>query len=172
MASKSSSTATAALSKLSLDPPKPTKATPAKSKKAPVADSWEDESSSDDEEDHQGASTPTNKPASTPSSSSGFAAPPPTPATPTYSTGAPWQSITAPDSPEAAEKKRPEKTDAVARRMIASALGVKAPKLTEEQRAYERAMRDKERKKREAEKEEEKRRKAEAEQAKIAMWED
>ncbi|KAK2932270.1 hypothetical protein FoTM2_006728 [Fusarium oxysporum f. sp. vasinfectum] len=35
--------------------------------------------------------------------------------------------------------KRPEKTDAVARRMIAAGLGLKAPKQTEEQRAYQRS---------------------------------
>lgn len=77
--------------------------------------------------------------------------------------------MTVPDSPETT--KRPEKTDAVARRMIASALGVKAPKLTDEQKAYERAMRDKERKNRELGKEEERKRQAEAEKAKVAMWE-
>lgn len=79
--------------------------------------------------------------------------------------------MTEPSSPEV-DRKRPEKTDAVARRMIASALGVKAPKLTDEQKAYDRALREKERKKRELEKEEEKKRQAEAEKAKIAIWED
>ncbi|KAH6659754.1 hypothetical protein BKA67DRAFT_27426 [Truncatella angustata] len=171
MTSKSShaATATSAMSNLSIDSSRP-KAESSKAKKVVVADSWEDESSSE-EDDDEGTSTPTNK-TTTSSSASGFTAPPPTPASPTYSSGAPWQSMTAPDSPEATEKKRPEKTDAVARRMIASALGVKAPKLTEEQRAYDRALREKERKKREEEKDQERKRKEEAERAKVAIWED
>lgn len=71
-----------------------------------------------------------------------------------------------------AERKRPEKTDAVARRMIASALGVKAPKQTDEQKAYDRALREQERKRRDAERMAERRRKEEAERAKAAIWDD
>lgn len=168
MASKAGSKAADAMSKLSLNSSEP-KAASATTKQPAVADSWEDESSSEDGDG--GTSTPTNRTSTPSSSASGFIAPPPTPASPTYSTGAPWQSMTAPDSPGAAAK-RPEKTDAVARRMIASALGVKAPKLTDEQRAYERAVRDKERRKRELEKEEERKMQAEADRAKAAMWED
>ncbi len=40
------------------------------------------------------------------------------------------------------EKKRPG-ADAVARRMIASALGVKVPRMTEEQKKYDQAIREK-----------------------------
>ncbi|KAI0132323.1 hypothetical protein BJ170DRAFT_592286 [Xylariales sp. AK1849] len=169
MAAKSN-TATTAMSKLSLDPTSKRKAKPADSKpKQPVADSWEDDDSGPSSDDNgDGVSTPENKNAP---HNTGFQAPPPTPATPTYSSGAPWQSMTAPDSPESTTK-RPEKTDAVARRMIASALGVKAPKLTEEQKAYDRALREKERKRRELEKDEERKRAEEAEKAKSAMWED
>ncbi|KAK8105920.1 hypothetical protein PG999_009279 [Apiospora kogelbergensis] len=104
--------------------------------------------------------------------------PPPTPSTPTYNTGsAPWQPSAADNSYSSAgasssEPRRPEKTDAVARRMIASALGVKAPRATEEQRAYDRALREKERKRRELEKQEEQRRAEQAEKAKAAIWED
>ena len=47
---------------------------------------------------------------------------------------------------------RPEKTDAVAKRMIAGALGVKAPKKTEEQKAYDKAIKEKEIKRRNQEK--------------------
>ncbi|KAI1840079.1 hypothetical protein JX265_013007 [Neoarthrinium moseri] len=173
MATKSSEKATSAMSKLSLDSPKSKPA--AKTKKPVVADSWEDESSGDDENDENAASMNQQQhldSSKARSSSSGFAAPPPTPSSPSYSSGAPWQSMMGgPDSPDTAAK-RPEKTDAVARRMIASALGVKAPRLTEEQKAYERAMRDKERKRREEEKEQERRKAEEAERAKIAMWED
>ena len=56
--------------------------------------------------------------------------------------------------------------------MIAGALGIKAPKPTEEGKAYERATREKEAKRLRNEKEE---RKAEAERqerARRAMWED
>ena len=68
--------------------------------------------------------------------------------------------------------RRPEKTDAVAKRMIAGALGVKAPKKTEEQRAYDRAVKEKEIKRRNAEKEEKVRQMEEAEKAKAAVWDD
>lgn len=60
----------------------------------------------------------------------------------------------------------------MARRMIAAGLGLKVPRLTEEQRAYDKALREKERKRREQEREEEKRRLAEAEKAKQSIWED
>ncbi|RFU73157.1 hypothetical protein TARUN_9096, partial [Trichoderma arundinaceum] len=68
--------------------------------------------------------------------------------------------------------KRPEKTDAVARRMIAAGLGLKAPKQTDEQRAYQRSIREQEKKKREVEKAEEERRREQTEKAKAAVWED
>jgi len=52
------------------------------------------------------------------------------------------------------------------------ALGLKAPKKTEEQRAYDRAVREKEMRRRNREKEEEERRRVEAERAKVSVWED
>ena len=67
---------------------------------------------------------------------------------------------------------RPEKTDAVAKRMIAGALGVRAPKKTEEQRAYDRAVKEKEIKRRNREREDEVRAKEEAETARVKVWED
>jgi hypothetical protein len=67
---------------------------------------------------------------------------------------------------------RPEKTDAVAKRMIAGALGVKATKKTEEQKAYDRAIKEKEIKRRNQEKEAVARAKEEAERAKAAVWDD
>ncbi|KAK8118983.1 uncharacterized protein PG998_003609 [Apiospora kogelbergensis] len=160
-------------SKLSVDPASANKKP--KPKKAPVADSWEDESDSDDGEP---STTDTSATTKVPRSATGVAAPPPTPSTPTYNTGsAPWQPSAADNSYSSAgasssEPRRPEKTDAVARRMIASALGVKAPRATEEQRAYDRALREKERKRRELEKQEEQRRAEQAEKAKAAIWED
>jgi hypothetical protein len=68
--------------------------------------------------------------------------------------------------------KRPEKTDAVARRMIAASLGLRAPKLTDEQRAYDKAVREKEKKRKEEEKEKERQREEEAAKARQAIWDD
>ncbi|KAM0277675.1 hypothetical protein ACHAQH_005618 [Verticillium albo-atrum] len=163
-----SSGVSSGLSKLTLDSQK------SKSKsKQPVADSWEDEDAASDSE----APPP-------PAVDSGAKAPPPTPISPTHQSSGitrQWASMSpdvgprlgphAPLSPDA-ERRRPEKTDAVARRMIAGALGVKAPKMTEEQRAYEKSVREQERKRRDAEREREKREQEEAERAKIAIWED
>jgi hypothetical protein len=142
-----------------------------KSKKQVVADSWDDESGSDPDD----PPTPTNNllqpgHAYNNPDGSGFSAPPPTPASPMGGLHAPWMHQAGPTSP--AEARRPEKTDAVARRMIAGALGVKAPKATEEQKAYDRALREKERKRKEEERENERRRNEEAEKAKAAMWND
>lgn len=68
--------------------------------------------------------------------------------------------------------KRPEKTTAVAGRMIAGALGVRAPKRTEEEKEFDRVMREKERRRRAEEKERE-RKEAEATEArKKAIWDD
>ncbi|KAI0542969.1 hypothetical protein GGR58DRAFT_450171 [Xylaria digitata] len=180
------SQATKAMTKLSLNPtssaPKqsPSKLKP-KSKKQAVADSWEDEESSESE-----AETEPPTPAAQPNSASqdGVAAPPPTPISPSYGrhgpdSNAPWLASSSTgggygyrDAQEDGAARRPEKTDAVARRMIASALGVRAPKQTEEQKAYDRAVREKERKKREEEREAERKRKEKAEETKAAMWND
>lgn len=54
--------------------------------------------------------------------------------------------------------------------MIAGALGMRAPKLTEEQKNYDKAVREKERKRREEEKAAQRRREEEAAKAKAAMW--
>ncbi|KAH8889704.1 hypothetical protein GQ53DRAFT_747926 [Thozetella sp. PMI_491] len=148
-----------------------------KPKKPPVvADSWEDEDVSSGSEAEEPAARAESKEAIKP----GTAAPPPTPITANY-TSRPFSPEGA-SVPESAmysghdgppvEKARPEKTDAVARRMIASALGVKVPKLTEEQRAYDKAMREKERKRREEEKVREKQREEEAAKARTAVWDD
>lgn len=65
---------------------------------------------------------------------------------------------------------RPEKQTAVASRLIAGALGIRAPKRTEEQRAYDRAVKEKEIKRRNNEKEEAAKAKQEEERAKAAVW--
>ena len=145
------------MSKLTISPPS-AKAT-AKSK-SPVADSWEDEDVSDEEP--QTPKTP----------QVGTSAPPPTPINANYShqsTSSYGSSRSGDDSPA---ERRPEKTDAVARRMIAAGLGLKAPKQTEEQKAYQRSIREQEKKKREQEKADEARRQEEVVKAKAAIWED
>ncbi|EFQ27643.1 hypothetical protein CGRA01v4_02974 [Colletotrichum graminicola] len=170
------------LSKLSID--SSNKKPAAKKIKEPVADSWEDEDVDDEEEggndddkgEREGTATP---------QADGSKAPPPTPISPTYSAAdrsfspyaaadpsAPSASSSPAASSGSSGARRPEKTDAVARRMIASALGVKVPRMTEEQRAYDRAVKEKERKRREEEKAADKRRLEAAEKAKAAIWED
>jgi hypothetical protein len=56
--------------------------------------------------------------------------------------------------------------------MIAGALGVKAPKKTEEQKAYDRAIKENEIKRRNQEREAAARAKEEAERAKAAVWDE
>jgi len=73
---------------------------------------------------------------------------------------------------ERRDDRRPDKTDAVARRLIAGALGVKAPKRTEEQKAYDKGLKEKEIKRRNAEKAEAVRKREEAERARAAVWSD
>ncbi|KAL0944278.1 uncharacterized protein CTRU02_202165 [Colletotrichum truncatum] len=162
------------LSKLSIDSekkstPPSAKTTKAKTKK-PVVDSWEDEDLDDDEDEEE-----------VKSQDDGSKAPPPTPISPTYNSASqsfpPYGNTdatgaTIPSGAGSAGPRRPEKTDAVARRMIASALGVKVPKQTEEQKAYDKAIREKERKRREEEKAAERKRQEETERAKVAIWED
>ncbi|KAI0150456.1 hypothetical protein GGR57DRAFT_197473 [Xylariaceae sp. FL1272] len=179
MMAPSTSQATKALDKLSLETPFASTTSTSKTRSQPkakkIADSWEDEESSEDE-----VTTPVQQN----SKAGGVAAPPPTPISPSYgrhgpddnTNDAPWLARSTSDGGSYLYHdeniKRPEKTDAVARRMIASALGVRAPKATEEQKAYDRAVREQERKKREEEKAAERKRKDDADKAKAAMWND
>ncbi|KAH7150074.1 hypothetical protein B0J13DRAFT_549493 [Dactylonectria estremocensis] len=160
------------LNKLSLNKPK-VAAKPTKKKlKEVVADSWEDEDLSDsepepapkaDEEERQDddiVPTPKQPPAS---SSTHFS-----PVGSSWST----EQDASVSRGSADSSRRPEKTDAVARRMIVAGLGLKAPKLTEEQRAYQRSVREQEKKRREQEKAAEQKAKEDAEKAKASVWED
>ncbi|KAH8173296.1 hypothetical protein LIA77_07551 [Sarocladium implicatum] len=145
------------MNKLTISPPS------AKSKaksKAPVADSWEDEDVSDGE------------PAEPKTPRVGTSAPPPTPINPNYTHQILPASASSRGGDDSAAERRPEKTDAVARRMIAAGLGLKAPKQTEEQKAYQRSIREQEKKKREQEKADEARRQEEVVKAKAAIWDD
>ncbi|GAO15654.1 uncharacterized protein UV8b_01509 [Ustilaginoidea virens] len=157
------------LSNLALDPAKSiSEASKAKSKKQ-LLDSWED----DDEQSDSEAENETSAPAQ--ACTTGLSAPPPTPSSSKYGSIPGWSEATeaAVDIPRGVDGlKRPEKTDAVARRMIAAGLGLKAPKQTEEQKAYQRSIREHERKKREQQRTEEQRKRDEVDKAKAAVWDD
>ncbi|MCJ1372360.1 hypothetical protein MMC20_003584 [Loxospora ochrophaea] len=135
-----------------------------------LADSWEEEASSGSEIELDHNYDVSGLPD----------APPPTPISPTSTTGrSGWGEFENPYSPSngidgslssTRTASRPEKQTAVAGRMIAGALGVKAPKKTEEQRSYEKAVKEKEIRRREKEKEAKRREEQDAEKAKADMW--
>lgn len=176
--------------KLSTDPttldPKPAKKPAAGGKaKNIVADSWEDDlsesSGSDTETAEEVESTPHD--ALKRQATEGPLAPPPTPASPLASTPAydtPYKGIDAQLGAAAAGRgpskdapaRRPEKTTAVAARMIAGGLGIRAPRRTEEEREFDRAVREKERKRRDHEREQAALEKQKEEVAKKSVWED
>ncbi|KAG9259229.1 uncharacterized protein F5Z01DRAFT_669948 [Emericellopsis atlantica] len=143
-----------------------------------VVDSWDDEEiASEDEKDTQSnALQPTNTNTSSSSSLSRPAVPgtpPPTPITPTtLDQGSAGPGMSFASRREAPPERRPEKTDAVARRMIAAGLGLKAPKQTDEQKEYQKSVREQEKRRREEARREEARKKEEAEKAKAAIWDD
>ncbi|KAK3672312.1 hypothetical protein LTR78_007852 [Recurvomyces mirabilis] len=160
-----------------------------KSKQEEPADSWDAEEDSDTDEDDSGNATPVR-----PTSSSDYpGAPPPTPSSPSFSSGktalgAPYQTFPPygfqayGDAESAApargartadeDERRPEKSTAVASRLIAAGIGQKAPRRTKEQREYDQAMKMQEKKKRDQAKAEEERKKSEAVRAKQAVWDD
>lgn len=150
-----------------------------------MASSWEDdlEASDTETEDATASSisfSSTKKLA--PATSNDYpAAPPPTPASPSsrfsYDDEPPFAhpsqlARSSSGSGSNSPTRRPEKSAAVASRLIAGALGVRAPKRTEEQRAYDKAMRESEIKRRQREKEEAERKRIESEKAKQSVWED
>lgn len=151
--------------------PRTSKAATAFRKKQPVAESWDDESLESGED--------TDRPLSPKQSADFPSAPPPTPISPSTSFARPpfatpfgYSTDAVSDSRSERANVRPDKTDAVAKRMIAGALGVKAPKKTEEQKAYEKAIKEKEIKRRNQEKEAVLRAKEEVERAKASVWDD
>lgn len=159
-------------------------------KKAAPAESWEDEAEggSPDTEVDSGTATPVR-----PVSSSDYpGAPPPTPSSPSFSSnktakGMPYQtfppygfdgafddqvSVDSSSARRGGEGSRPEKSTAVASRLIAAGIGQKAPRRTKEQREYDQAMKVQEKKRRDEAKADEERRKAEKARAKQAIWDD
>ncbi|KAL9122723.1 MAG: hypothetical protein Q9187_000723 [Circinaria calcarea] len=135
-----------------------------------VADSWDDDISSDSDTESDTRHHANDLPN----------APPPTPISPTSSSARRgWGEFESPYSlarsddgslSPARPNFRPEKQTAVAGRLIAGALGVRAPKKTEEQRQYEQAMKTKELRKREKEREEKRRAEEDTQKAKAAIW--
>ncbi|KAL8973233.1 MAG: hypothetical protein Q9183_000086 [Haloplaca sp. 2 TL-2023] len=145
-------------------------------RKAPeVAESWEDDEAASSS-DSQSAS-PRKEPTIP-------GAPPPTPISPSLrgGTGTAWEEFSSSFSPPASRShgsnaaqspsSRPEKSTAAASRMIAGALGVRAPKKNEEERAYERAIREKETKRIAREKEERRVEEERRTKARAQIWED
>ncbi|KAI5780535.1 hypothetical protein EDC01DRAFT_780782 [Geopyxis carbonaria] len=168
---------TASLATLNLTPA-------SKPRPPPIADSWEDDLSSDDEASTS-ASTAPHTPSDPPQP------PPPTPTTPTASrastpastpsahtrtssASSPAARVASPHTRTSStgERERPATTDAVARRMISAALGVRAPRSTAEQREFDKAVREKEGRRRREEAE--RRREAERvqEEERRRVWED
>ncbi|KAL2818997.1 hypothetical protein BDW59DRAFT_126147 [Aspergillus cavernicola] len=163
-----------------------TSSIPKKTKKrspAVVADSWEDEANDDSaseqgqdqelDQELSGQTSPNTLPLS-PTVGEGPLDPPPTPISP--QTSQPWVSSSSaymsvgPPTSSRDQDRRPEKQTAVAGRLIAGALGMRAPKRTEEQRAYDRATKEQEIRRRNREREEAARLKEEEEKVKAAVW--
>lgn len=154
-----------------LEHPSP-KTSKTKAPKEEVADSWEDDTGSDSppeaesrksEETSRGVARATDSPRQP----STLKASPSIPVAPRTSTPN-WDNQDGSDFRE--ERRRPEKSTAVAGRLIAGALGVKAPKKTEEQRAYERSIKEQEIRRRNREKEQREKEKLEDEQTKAMVW--
>ena len=177
------------LSNLRIDLPPNSKSKAAK-KKEDVVDSWEEDDLSEDTSNTQ---TPTEGPGPSlkpvKSLDPALNPPPPTPIIPTngaqFVDWSPAQVLgggrpsTRPFTPPASsppqsdsdrDRRRPEKTTATASRMIAAGLGMKAPKKTEEQRQYDRAVREQEIKRKNREKEDKEREKEADEKVKAAIW--
>lgn len=162
-----------------------------KPKTTEPVDSWEDDGGSDTETETE-IKSPLRPIRS--STSDLPSPPPPTPISPSISTArdSPYTTLppygfdaTADSSPSSGastparraaaggdDDKRPEKSTAVASRLIAAGLGQKAPKRTKEQREYDQAMKVQEKKKRDAVRDEQKRKVEEREKAKRDMWGD
>jgi hypothetical protein len=136
----------------------------------PVADSWEDEADLSAPEGEDALPHEDTTPVLSPTiSTEGPLDPPPTPISP--QTSAPWMArSTSSASAQGPPTRRPEKQTAVAERMIAGALGIRVPKRTEQQRAYDRSVKEQEIRRRNREREEKTKAKEEEEKMKAAIW--
>ncbi len=143
-------------------------------KPAPLPESWEEAADASSSSSSRSPSPP-----QTPISDSIPRAPPPTPTTPyelpshdipALSGGQPRQVGVRVRDARTSLGHRPAKQVAVAGRIIAGALGVKAPPRSEEARAYERAAKAKEKKRLERERDLKRLQAEEAEKAKKEVW--
>ena len=139
-----------------------------KQSKEAVADSWEDDLSSGEDDIAAGPDKAADYPI----------APPPTPASGRaavhYEIGDlnPTERLEAQSFPRPRSEARPDKTDAAAKRMIAGALGIRAPRKTEEQKEYEEALKRKEARRRDEARQAKKAAEEAEQQAKAAIWSD
>lgn len=134
-----------------------------------IVESWEEEA---DSPPPSAASSPPHTPTSPIPS-----APPPTPIAAAYPWRMDWgrtQTLATRNgytSPPPPPTSRPEKQTGVAGRLIAGALGVKAPPKSEDGKAYERAVRENEKRRLAKAREKRRREEEEAERAKRQIWE-
>ncbi|KAF2672364.1 hypothetical protein BT63DRAFT_422840 [Microthyrium microscopicum] len=145
----------------------PTKKPAPKKKVKEVADSWEDDVNSDDDpveatkpiskEDESGPEYEAEEDDKDTKA--------PTTSEPAFD--APYLSSPAPQLRGSSSEKRPEKTTAVANRMIAASLGIRM-RPTDDQRRFQKAQLEAEKKRRE----EERARKKEEERLKESVWND
>lgn len=138
----------------------PTTTTSTEKKKLGKQEQQQQEEKEEEEEEEPFDPLPTRKSSQTASDT-----PIPTYGNPSPSTAA------SPRSPRDPSR-RPEKQTAVAGRMIAGALGIRAPKRTEEQRAYDRAVKEQEIRRKNREKKEATKAREAEERAKAAVWDD
>ncbi|KAF9890265.1 hypothetical protein FE257_006179 [Aspergillus nanangensis] len=168
------------------DIPRPSVRTSIPKKKVPVVvDSWEDEADDDSTSSSEDlVSSQLDTIALSPSvTAEGPLDPPPTPispqtshpwtaAPPSYTSMGPSSSSPSSRASDSSPSRRPAKQTAVAGRMIAGALGLRAPKRTEEQRAYDRAAKEQEIKRRNRDREEAAKLNEQEERVKTAVWDE
>jgi hypothetical protein len=137
-----------------------------KKKAEPIIDSWETASLSSDSEEEE-----VQKREDEDSEDSDTKRSLPKPASPirgsSVAPASPTSQVPASDD----RSERPAKTDAVARRMISAALGIRT-RPTKEQREFDAALREKERKRKEEERAKKREEEKRAEEAKRSVWED
>lgn len=192
----SADTIASSLGKLKIDDKiKSRKAEPAESWEDEVGEEEEDNSANNNNDDNN-LEEEDRKSISTPIRPNFPGPPPPTPSSPTeaqkrdlqyqnfgplsyYDTGTPPSSASlsrgnsnSGGSGDTPPERRPDKTTAVASRLIAAGLGQRAPKRTPEQREYDQAMKVQEKKKRDKAKAEEEQKRRDTEAAKKAIWDD
>lgn len=189
-------TIASSLGKLKIDDKiKSRKAEPAESWEDEVGEEEEEDGSANHNNDDNNQEEEDRKNISTPIRPNFPGPPPPTPSSPTeaqkrdlqyqnfgplsyYDTGTPPSSSlsrgnsNSGGSGDTPPERRPDKTTAVASRLIAAGLGQRAPKRTPEQREYDQAMKVQEKKKRDKAKAEEEQKRRDTEAAKKAIWDD